>query len=63
MRPRSPAVVASPEPLGALLARHGLTPDRRFGQNFLHDRRVVARIAAAAAPFDPMPVIEIGPGP
>ncbi|MBM3568705.1 MAG: 16S rRNA (adenine(1518)-N(6)/adenine(1519)-N(6))-dimethyltransferase RsmA [Alphaproteobacteria bacterium] len=40
-----------------------MTPDRRFGQNFLHDRRVVARIAAAAAPFDPMPVIEIGPGP
>jgi 16S rRNA (adenine1518-N6/adenine1519-N6)-dimethyltransferase len=38
-------------------------PKKRFGQHFLHDKRVVERIVAA---FNPQPtdhVIEIGPGP
>lgn len=37
-------------------------PRKRFGQNFLRDRNVVARIVAAIAPQPGEKVIEIGPG-
>jgi len=43
--------------------RARLAHRKRFGQHFLHDRGIVARIVAA---FDPRPqdhVVEIGPGP
>lgn len=36
--------------------------DKRFGQNFLHDPRVLARIVAAIAPKPDDHLIEIGPG-
>jgi 16S rRNA (adenine1518-N6/adenine1519-N6)-dimethyltransferase len=35
---------------------------RRFGQNFLHDARVVARIVAAIDPRPGDRIVEIGPG-
>jgi 16S rRNA (adenine1518-N6/adenine1519-N6)-dimethyltransferase len=35
---------------------------RRFGQNFLHDRRVVERIVDAIDPKPGQPIVEIGPG-
>lgn len=35
---------------------------KRFGQHFLHDPRVLARIVDAIAPSANEPVIEIGPG-
>ena len=35
---------------------------KRFGQNFLHDREVVARIVAAIAPRADDRLVEIGPG-
>ncbi len=35
---------------------------RRFGQNFLHDRGVIARIVDAVAPRPDDRVVEIGPG-
>lgn len=35
---------------------------RRFGQNFLHDPRVIARIADAIAPQPGERLVEIGPG-
>lgn len=38
-------------------------PRKRFGQNFLHDRGVVARIINAFAPQIDELVVEIGPGP
>jgi 16S rRNA (adenine1518-N6/adenine1519-N6)-dimethyltransferase len=46
----------------ALLERHGLRPKKSWGQNFLHDERVVTRIveSAEAAPDDV--VVEIGAG-
>ncbi len=39
-----------------------LAPRKRFGQNFLHDPAVLARIVAAIAPERQDRVIEIGPG-
>jgi len=37
-------------------------PRKRFGQNFLHDPGVVARILAAVAPHPDQHLVEIGPG-
>jgi 16S rRNA (adenine1518-N6/adenine1519-N6)-dimethyltransferase len=37
-------------------------PRKRFGQNFLHDRGVIARILAAIAPRPGDHLVEIGPG-
>lgn len=37
-------------------------PRRRFSQNFLHDRAVVARIVRAIAPTPGQRLVEIGPG-
>lgn len=40
----------------------GHRPRKRFGQNFLHDRRVIARILAAIEPRPGERLVEIGPG-
>jgi 16S rRNA (adenine1518-N6/adenine1519-N6)-dimethyltransferase len=45
-----------------LLARHGLSPRKSLGQNFLLDRRVQERIVAAAALSAEDAVVEIGAG-
>lgn len=45
----------------AVLERHGLSPKRGFGQNFLLDRHLCERIAELVAPPDAF-VIEIGAG-
>src|SRR6185436_5608124 len=45
-----------------VLARHGLSAKKSWGQNFLHDRAVVARIVAAAAAGADDVVVEIGAG-
>lgn len=37
-------------------------PRKRFGQNFLRDSTVIARIVQAVAPSAAQPVVEIGPG-
>lgn len=44
-----------------LLAELGLSPSRRRGQNFLHDRNIARKIVAAAREMGP-PFLEIGPG-
>ncbi len=46
----------------ALLAEGGLAPRKRLGQNFLVDRRVVARMIDLAAIAPGEAVVEIGPG-
>lgn len=38
------------------------TPRKRFGQNFLHDQRIISGIADAVRPAPGDHVIEIGPG-
>jgi len=54
--------LTSPSRVAELLRRHGLTPDRGFGQNFLVDAATLTAIvdAAAIAPTDT--VFEAGPG-
>jgi 16S rRNA (adenine1518-N6/adenine1519-N6)-dimethyltransferase len=50
-------------PLREVIRRHGLTPKKSLGQNFLFDLNLTARIARAAGPLDGVDVVEIGPGP
>ena len=45
-----------------VLARHGLAAKKSWGQNFLHDRSVLARIVAAAGATAADIVVEIGAG-
>lgn len=45
-----------------MLARHGLAAKKSWGQNFLHDRSVLARIVAAAGATADDTVVEIGAG-
>jgi 16S rRNA (adenine1518-N6/adenine1519-N6)-dimethyltransferase len=45
----------------AVLTRHGVRPKKHFGQNFLLDRNLAARIAALCVP-EGAAVIEIGAG-
>jgi 16S rRNA (adenine1518-N6/adenine1519-N6)-dimethyltransferase len=45
-----------------VLARHGLAAKKSWGQNFLHDRTVLARIVAAAGATADDTVVEIGAG-
>ena len=53
----------APEPLRAVIARHGLSASRALGQNFILDRQLLARIAAIPGPLDGQRVYEVGPGP
>jgi 16S rRNA (adenine1518-N6/adenine1519-N6)-dimethyltransferase len=50
-------------PLREVIRRHGLTPRKSLGQNFLFDLNLTARIARAAEPLENVTVVEIGPGP
>ena len=50
-------------PLREVIRRHGLTPKKSLGQNFLFDLNLTARIARAAEPLENITVAEIGPGP
>jgi 16S rRNA (adenine1518-N6/adenine1519-N6)-dimethyltransferase len=50
-------------PLRDGLAAHGLDAKKAFGQHFLLDLNVTAKIARLAGPFDEGVVIEVGPGP
>ena len=50
-------------PLREVIRKHGLTPKKSLGQNFLHDLYLTARIARAAEPLENITVVEIGPGP
>jgi len=45
-----------------LLRRHGLQLDKRLGQHFLNDRRVLERIADAVVELAPARVVELGAG-
>lgn len=50
-------------PLREVIRKHGLTPKKSLGQNFLHDLNLTARIARAAEPLEDITIVEIGPGP
>ncbi len=50
-------------PLREALADHGLMARKSFGQHFLLDLNVTAKIARLAGPLEGQTVIEVGPGP
>ncbi|MFL6731229.1 MAG: ribosomal RNA small subunit methyltransferase A, partial [Sphingomicrobium sp.] len=52
-----------PEPLRAVIARHGLSASKSLGQNFILDRQLLARVAAIPGPLKGETVYEVGPGP
>lgn len=52
----------SPVEVRQLLARHGLRPKKRLGQNFLIDRNVLRRIIDTADLSADSYVLEVGPG-
>ena len=56
------AVNATTEDPRRVLARHGIGAKKSWGQNFLHDRSVLARIVAAAGAGPDDVVVEIGAG-
>ena len=57
-----PPDLGSAREVRALLARHGLSPDKGFGQNFLIDRRALAAVVEAGDPAPGATVLEVGPG-
>lgn len=62
MEKAAPATPPLP-PLREVIARHGLSANKAFGQNFLFDLNLTGRIARAGGPLDAGTIIEIGPGP
>lgn len=50
-------------PLREVVERHGLSPQKSLGQNFLFDLNLTSRIARASGRLDGATVVEIGPGP
>jgi 16S rRNA (adenine1518-N6/adenine1519-N6)-dimethyltransferase len=51
-----------PEHLKKLCVRHGLSPSKKYGQNFLIDKGVIDRIISAADLKSTDRVVEVGPG-
>lgn len=54
--------VQSRSDVKALLARHGLSPDKRLGQHFLADPNITRKIAGLAQVGPGDKVLEVGPG-
>lgn len=50
-------------PLRAVIAAHGLGADKRFGQHFLMDLNLTAKIARLCGDMSEASVFEVGPGP
>ena len=50
-------------PLREVIARHGLGADKRFGQHYLLDLNLTAKIARLCGDMTGHEVIEVGPGP
>lgn len=51
------------EPLRDVIARHGLIADKKLGQNFILDRKLLERIAAIPGDLEGERAYEVGPGP
>lgn len=50
-------------PLREVIAEYGLGADKRFGQHYLLDLNLTAKIARLCGPVDEVSVFEVGPGP
>ncbi|MEQ8404286.1 MAG: 16S rRNA (adenine(1518)-N(6)/adenine(1519)-N(6))-dimethyltransferase RsmA [Oceanicaulis sp.] len=55
--------VADLPPLREVIAAHGLAADKRFGQHFLMDLNLTAKIARLCGDMSEASVFEVGPGP
>ena len=58
---RAPALLGAGR-VRALLARHGVTPDKSLGQNFVMDPNTIRKAVEIAQPSSEERVLEIGPG-
>lgn len=54
--------LTSPKAVAALLAAHGIRPNKTLGQNFLIDRNILNHIIEAAELTPHTRVLEVGPG-
>jgi len=59
----SGAEPSAAEPLRDVIARHGLQASKSLGQNFILDRKLLARIAMVPGSLQGQTVYEVGPGP
>jgi 16S rRNA (adenine1518-N6/adenine1519-N6)-dimethyltransferase len=59
---KDPTIIAAKPTIRDILDRYEIVPKKRLGQNFLHDRRIAARIVEAAGILPGETVLEIGPG-
>jgi len=59
---RSSIIAPAKVPVREALDRYGITPRKRFGQNFLHDPAVARKIVAGSGAGPGVRVLEIGPG-
>ncbi len=50
-------------PLRTVIAEHGLAADKRFGQHYLLDLNLTAKIARLCGDMTDASVFEVGPGP
>lgn len=57
-----PYALHTPTAVRALLARHGLRPDKSFGQNFLVDQNTLLSVVSSAGIEPDDTVFEVGPG-
>lgn len=57
-----PVNLTSPKAVTALLAAHGIRPNKVLGQNFLIDRNILNHIVDAAELTPDTRVLEVGPG-
>ncbi len=60
--PAPPGLAALP-PLREVIARHGLSAKKAFGQNFLFDSNLLDKIARVPGKLSGARVYEVGPGP
>lgn len=60
--PRVPPDLSRLRDVRAVLARHGLSPDKGYGQNFLIDRNALQTMVETADPPAGATVLEVGPG-
>ena len=57
-----PEKLFNPDYLKHLCAKYGLTPSKKYGQNFLIDEEPIKKMIEAAAVWSNDTVVEIGPG-
>ena len=55
--------ISSLPPVSQMMRDCGMSPKKKFGQNFLFDLNLTGRIARSVPNIEHIPVVEVGPGP